>query len=207
MRRVRSASTPGRSSTSTTTTSRSRVIARCEMDSSACRAAPGCLTRTWSSARSPVPMQVAAAMFTPASLIAAATSASAPGVFSTSMTRSTAKPLLPRQPSRDDGSMTESAETEANRETIRGAFAAWGERAAPITDVFAPEMTWRVEGTSEGAGEYRDRQDFIDRVLAPFGARFAHSDEPFRPVNVRGIYADGDTVIVLWDGRGVANDG
>src|SRR5919198_2971739 len=44
----------------------------------------------WSSARSPPPMQVAAAMFTPASLIAAATCASAPGVFSMSMTRSTA---------------------------------------------------------------------------------------------------------------------
>src|SRR5215218_8372155 len=35
-------------------------------------------------------MHVAAAMFTPASLIAAATRASAPGVFSMSMTRSTA---------------------------------------------------------------------------------------------------------------------
>jgi len=35
----------------------------------------------WSSARSPGPMQVAAAMFTPASLIALATSASAPGRF------------------------------------------------------------------------------------------------------------------------------
>jgi uncharacterized protein len=103
--------------------------------------------------------------------------------------------------------MTEIAESEANREAIRGAFAAWAERAAPITDAFAPGMTWRVEGNSEAAGDYRDRQDFIDRVLAPFGARFARSDEPFRPVNVRGIYADGDTVIVLWDGRGVANDG
>ena len=36
------------------------------------------------------PTQAAAAMFTPASLIAAATRASAPGVFSMSMTRSTA---------------------------------------------------------------------------------------------------------------------
>src|SRR5688572_6856759 len=44
----------------------------------------------WSSARSPAPMHVTAAMFTPASLIAAATSASAPGVLSTSMIRSTA---------------------------------------------------------------------------------------------------------------------
>ena len=57
---------------------------------SACLAASACGTRMCSSARSPVPMQVAAAMFTPASLIAAATCASAPGVFSMSMTRSTA---------------------------------------------------------------------------------------------------------------------
>ena len=43
-----------------------------------------------SSARSPDPRHVAAAMFTPASVIAAATSASAPGVFSMSITRSKA---------------------------------------------------------------------------------------------------------------------
>ena len=43
-----------------------------------------------SSARSPAPMHVAAEMFTPASLIAAATCARAPGVFSMSITRSTA---------------------------------------------------------------------------------------------------------------------
>src|SRR5947209_2678243 len=55
---------------------------------SECLAASGCGTRMWSSARSPGPMQVAAARFTPASLTAAATRASAPGVFSMSMTRS-----------------------------------------------------------------------------------------------------------------------
>src|SRR3954454_23914265 len=88
IRRVRSASTPGRSSTSTTTTSRSREIARCEI-ASECLAASACGTRMWSSARSPGPMQVAAEMFTPASLMAAATSARAPGVLSMSMTRST----------------------------------------------------------------------------------------------------------------------
>src|SRR5882672_5793063 len=87
--RVRSASTPGRSSTSTTTTSRSRVTATWEI-ASECLAASACGTRMWSSARSPGPTHVAAAMFTPASLIAAATCASAPGVFSMSMTRSTA---------------------------------------------------------------------------------------------------------------------
>ena len=52
----------------------------------------------------------------------------------------------------------------------------------------------------------RDRQAFIDEVLAPFGARFADG-ERFRPVPIRSIVADGDTVVVVWDGHGVANDG
>ena len=38
------------------------------------------------------------------------------------------------------------------------------------------------------------------------GARFS-SSEPFRPTTIRSVHADGDTVIVLWDGRGIANDG
>jgi uncharacterized protein len=98
-------------------------------------------------------------------------------------------------------------QTEANRETIRQAFDAWHDGTAPIADVFAPEMVWRIEGHSRASGEYASKQAFMDEVLGPFGARFAASPDPFRPVTVRSIHADGDTVIVLWDGRGIANDG
>ena len=98
-------------------------------------------------------------------------------------------------------------ETEANREVVRRAFEAWQHGTAPITDVFAPDMVWRIEGHSAAAREYRDRQEFVDEVLAPFGARFAASSEPFRPVRIRSLTADGDTVVVVWDGYGVANDG
>jgi ketosteroid isomerase-like protein len=101
---------------------------------------------------------------------------------------------------------TPAARTEANREIIRQAFAAWREGTSAITEVFAPGMVWRIEGHSAAAREYRGRQQFIDEVLAPFGARFTESGR-FRPVAVRGVYADGDTVIVIWDGRGVASDG
>jgi hypothetical protein len=38
------------------------------------------------------------------------------------------------------------------------------------------------------------------------GARFAEG-ERFRPVRIQALCADGDTVIVRWDGHGVANDG
>jgi ketosteroid isomerase-like protein len=97
-------------------------------------------------------------------------------------------------------------QTEGNRRAARAAFEAWQAGTAPITDFFAPDMTWRIEGHSVASGNYGDRQAFIDEVLAPFGARFA-SGEPFRPTNIRGVFADGDTTIVLWDGRGVTNDG
>jgi uncharacterized protein len=99
-----------------------------------------------------------------------------------------------------------SATTEANRQTIRDAFEAWQAGTAPIADVFAAEMVWRIEGHSVASREYANRQQFVDEVMAPFAARFA-SGERFRPERIRSVHADGDTVIVVWDGRGVANDG
>jgi len=101
---------------------------------------------------------------------------------------------------------TLSSETEANRRTVRQAFEAWQEGIRPITDVFDPHITWRIEGHSAASKQYGSARQFIDEVLAPFGARFA-AGEPFRPIRIRSVVADGDTVVVIWDGRGVANDG
>jgi ketosteroid isomerase-like protein len=98
-------------------------------------------------------------------------------------------------------------ETEANRATIREAFDRWKDGTGSITDVFAPDMVWRIEGHSVASKEYRSTHEFVDEVLAPFAARFSASSHPFRPVTIRAVHADGDTVIVLWDGRGTANDG
>jgi ketosteroid isomerase-like protein len=98
------------------------------------------------------------------------------------------------------------SETESNRDVIRRAFEAWQDGTGVIADVFAPEMVWRIEGHSVASREYATSAEFIDEVLAPFGARFV-AGERFRPIRVRSIHADGDAVIVVWDGRGVANDG
>src|ERR1700750_1824827 len=96
--------------------------------------------------------------------------------------------------------------TESNRQTIRDAFAAWQAGTAPITDVFAPDMVWRVEGPSVASREKAGRDAVVDEVLTPFGARFA-AGERFRPIRIRSVTADGDPVVVVWDGHGVANDG
>jgi ketosteroid isomerase-like protein len=93
-----------------------------------------------------------------------------------------------------------------NRRTIRDAFEAWQAGTRAIAEVFADDMVWRIEGHSLASREYASKQQFIDEVLAPVGARFADG-EPFRPATIRSVLADGDTVAVVWDGRGVANDG
>ena len=98
------------------------------------------------------------------------------------------------------------AAAEANRAAVRAAFEAWQAGTGAITSLFASDMVWRVEGRSAASTEYRKRRQFIDEVLAPFKARFA-AGERFRPVRVRSVHADGDTVIVVWDGSGVANHG
>ena len=96
--------------------------------------------------------------------------------------------------------------TESNRQTIRDAFEAWQAGTAPITDVFAPDMVWRIEGHSVASKEYAEPRRVRRRGPRPFAARFS-AGERFRPVRIRSVSADGDTVIVVWDGRGVANDG
>lgn len=93
-----------------------------------------------------------------------------------------------------------------NRRSATEAFEAWQRGTAPITEIFAPEMTWTIVGRSLASRSYASKQEFIDEVLAPFAARFP-ADAPFRPVAIRGVYADDDVVVVLWDGHGVAIDG
>jgi uncharacterized protein len=66
-------------------------------------------------------------------------------------------------------------------------------------------MAWRIEGHSAASREYHGKQQFIDGVLAPFGARFSTS-EPCRPVTIRGVFATGDTVVVVCGGRGITTD-
>lgn len=62
-----------------------------------------------------------------------------------------------------------------------------------------------MEGRSLVAGTYTFTADFLERVLAPFGARF-RLEAPFRPTVIRSVVADGDTVVIIRDGHGVAYD-
>ena len=55
---------------------------------------------------------------------------------------------------RNQVTQTGAAPTEANRKIIRQAFESWHKGTGIITDVFASDMTWRIEGHSVASKEY-----------------------------------------------------
>jgi ketosteroid isomerase-like protein len=101
---------------------------------------------------------------------------------------------------------TSAAETEANRELMTTTFEAWRDGAEPFPDTWATDMVWRLEGHSIASREYASKHEYVEEFVKPFGARFLPSQR-FRATNIRSVHADGDTVIVLWDARGIAIDG
>jgi uncharacterized protein len=92
----------------------------------------------------------------------------------------------------------------SNRERVEKAFRDWQEGTGYITDLLADDLQWTIVGRKEVSGTYHSKEEFLSEVLQPFFARFS---EPFRPVTVRGVFADDDTVVVLWDGEGTRLDG
>jgi uncharacterized protein len=92
----------------------------------------------------------------------------------------------------------------SNRERAEEAFRDWRDGTGSITDLLADDVRWTIVGRSRVSKTFDGKEQFVREMLQPFGARFS---EPFRPVAVRGVYADGDTVVVLWDGEGTRLDG
>lgn len=67
----------------------------------------------------------------------------------------------------------------------------------------ANDATWEITGNSVAARVYTSKEDFMSNVILPFNARMT---VPLKPT-IREIYADGDTVIVYFDGEATARDG
>ncbi|HEY6215243.1 MAG TPA: nuclear transport factor 2 family protein [Pyrinomonadaceae bacterium] len=92
---------------------------------------------------------------------------------------------------------------EKNRQAVQAAFDNWRRGAGTVFDLLASDAKWTIVGRSAASGTYQSRRDFMDQVVIPFNSRLS---TPLVPT-VRGIYADGDMVIVLWDGAAMARDG
>ena len=90
-----------------------------------------------------------------------------------------------------------------NKQIVQAGFDAWRNHSGSLFDLLTPDAKWTIVGNSPVSRTYTSRQEFLDTVITPFNARLSR---PLIPT-VRGIYADGDMVIVLFDGEGTARDG
>ncbi|MCF3934945.1 nuclear transport factor 2 family protein [Acuticoccus sp. M5D2P5] len=95
------------------------------------------------------------------------------------------------------------ATTEANRQLVRDAFDAWANGESVFGELLAENVEWTIHGSDPVAGTYTNRADFVERASVPLISRLAG---PLVP-EVHAIYADGDTVIVRFDGSATTTSG
>jgi ketosteroid isomerase-like protein len=100
--------------------------------------------------------------------------------------------------------MAENDHTPAsNKALVQASFDHWRSGTGSPFELLVPEADWTIVGSSPLSKTYPSRQVFLDEVIGPFNARMA---TPLVPT-VRGIYADGDMVIILFDAAATTKDG
>jgi len=93
---------------------------------------------------------------------------------------------------------------QRNKAAVVAAFDHWAAGGTGFFDtMLSPDVVWTIEGSTPSAGKYTGRKDFVDRAVRPFASRLS---TPVRPV-AKKAWADGDHVIIHWQGEGMARDG
>lgn len=91
-----------------------------------------------------------------------------------------------------------------NKQAVSEAFDRWAAGGNTFfRDILTPDVVWTIKGSGPSAGTHRGVDAFVGNAVQPFAARLS---EPVRPVS-KQVWADGDHVIIQWDGTGVARDG
>jgi hypothetical protein len=87
-----------------------------------------------------------------------------------------------------------------NKQAVQAGFDAWRNGTGGMFDLLSPDAEWTIVGNSPVSRTFTSRKEFLDVVITPFNARLSKRLVP----TVRGVYADGEMVIALWDGEATA---
>ena len=99
--------------------------------------------------------------------------------------------------------MSGNNETLENKALVQASFDRWRAGTGSPFELLLAEADWTIVGSSPLSKTYANRQSFLDEVIQPFNARM---QTPLVPT-VRGVYADGDTVITFFDADATTKDG
>ncbi len=95
------------------------------------------------------------------------------------------------------------ADMETNKKKVQKAFDKWANGTGNFFDLLSENVVWTIPGTSPISKTYTGRKEFMDEVIVPLNDRLTKRIVP----KLKGLYADGDMVIALWDGKAMARDG
>jgi uncharacterized protein len=98
---------------------------------------------------------------------------------------------------------SKSESEKRNRALVQAGFDAWKAGTGSPFELLAEEASWTIVGNSDAAKVYPNREAFLAEVIRPFNARMKEGIKP----SIRGLFADGDAVIIFFDAAGVARDG
>jgi ketosteroid isomerase-like protein len=102
------------------------------------------------------------------------------------------------------GTRVPASAVDQNRQIVADAFTRWAAGGNNFfAEVLDADVVWTIEGSGPSAGRHAGRQNFVDQAVRPFVSRLS---QPVRPVSQQ-VWADGEHVIVHWEGKGVARDG
>ena len=90
-----------------------------------------------------------------------------------------------------------------NKAIVKAAFEKWRTGGDVFAELLSPDIVWTIRGSGPVAGTYRGLEDFTQRASAPLVSRLIG---PITP-EVRSIWADGDTVIIRFDGSATTTSG
>ncbi|MGA7810340.1 nuclear transport factor 2 family protein [Bradyrhizobium sp.] len=98
---------------------------------------------------------------------------------------------------------TATSREDRNKALVRERFEAWAQGTGSPFELLTEDASWTIEGRSVASKTYRGRETFLREVIRPFNARISVGLKP----SIRGIYADGDVVVIFFDAKGTARDG
>jgi ketosteroid isomerase-like protein len=86
---------------------------------------------------------------------------------------------------------------EKNKELVRVGFEKWATGSGSFFDLLDDDAHWTISGSSYLSKTYISKKQLADEVLNPLNDRLSQKIIP----TVRALFADGNTVIAIWDGK------
>ena len=91
-----------------------------------------------------------------------------------------------------------------NKKLIEDTFAAWGRGdGSAFFNILDDNVRWTVIGSSPVSRTYTSKQGFLEGAAKPLNAKLAGPIQP----TVRNIIAEGDQVVLQWEGKATSKSG